>query len=123
MAVKNSSIPLYVLQKRRQKRFYLGLTAFFAIILLLWVGIPILMAIMWSLVNPKEAWSYPDLFPPSYSLEQWVYVFKYTNIGRALKTSYSVAPLAVILSFLLSLPTSYVLGRKNITRKKIFISS
>jgi putative spermidine/putrescine transport system permease protein len=79
------------------------------------------MAIMWSLVNPNDSWSYPNIFPPSFSLEQWRYVFNYTNIGRALRTSYTVAPLAVILSFLLSLPTSYILGRKNVPGKKIFM--
>ncbi|MFA6784196.1 MAG: ABC transporter permease [Sphaerochaeta sp.] len=116
-----ATLPVYLVQKRRKKRFYLMLTAFFVLIQLLWVGIPILMAIMWSLVNPKDAWSYPNIFPPSFSLEQWRYVFNYTNIARALRTSYSVAPLAVLLSFLLSLPTSYVLGRKNIPGKKVFM--
>jgi putative spermidine/putrescine transport system permease protein len=114
-------IPLHLIQKRRQKRFYLGLTAFFVIVQLLWVGIPIFMAVMWSLVNPNDSWSYPNILPPSFSLDQWDYVFKYTNIGRALRTSYTVAPLAVILSFLLSLPTSYILGRKNVPGKKIFM--
>ncbi|MBI9096381.1 MAG: ABC transporter permease [Sphaerochaeta sp.] len=118
---KTMATPLHLIKKRRIKRFYLMITLFFVIIQLLWVGIPIFMAIMWSLVNPDDAWSYPNLIPPSFSLEQWRYVFNYTNIARALKTSYSIAPLAVILSFLLSLPTSYVLGRKNIPGKKVFM--
>jgi len=118
---KTMAMPLHLIKKRRKKRFYLMITLFFVIIQLLWVGIPIFMAIMWSLVNPDDAWSYPNLIPPSFSLEQWRYVFNYTNIARALKTSYSIAPLAVILSFLLSLPTSYVLGRKNIPGKKVFM--
>ncbi|MGB4408602.1 MAG: ABC transporter permease [Sphaerochaeta sp.] len=118
---KTMAMPLYLIKKRRIKRFYLMITLFFVIIQLLWVGIPIFMAIMWSLVNPDDAWSYPNLIPPSFSLEQWRYVFNYTNIARALKTSYSIAPLAVILSFLLSLPTSYVLGRKDIPGKKVFM--
>ncbi len=118
---KTLAMPLHLIKKRRKKRFYLMITLFFVIVQLLWVGIPIFMAIMWSLVNPDDAWSYPNLIPPSFSLEQWRYVFNYTNIARALRTSYSIAPLAVILSFLLSLPTSYVLGRKNIPGKKIFM--
>jgi putative spermidine/putrescine transport system permease protein len=121
MMKQATALPLHLIQKRRKNRFYLGLTAFFVIVQLLWVGIPILMAIMWSLVNPNDSWSYPNIFPPSFSLEQWRYVFNYTNIGRALRTSYTVAPLAVILSFLLSLPTSYILGRKNVPGKKIFM--
>jgi putative spermidine/putrescine transport system permease protein len=79
------------------------------------------MAVMWSLVDPKNPWSYPNVFPPSFSLAQWKYVFDYTNIGRALRTSYSLAPLAVLLSLVLSLPTSYVLGRKKIPGKKLFM--
>jgi len=94
---------------------------FFMIVLILWVGIPILMAVMWSLVDPKKPWSYPNIFPPSFSLAQWKFVFDYTNIGRALRTSYSLAPLAVLLSLVLSLPTSYVLGRKRIPGKKLFM--
>lgn len=114
-------IPLHLIQARRMRHFYLLLMIFFMIVLILWVGIPILMAVMWSLVNPKNPWSYPNIFPPSFSLAQWKFVFDYTNIGRALRTSYSLAPLAVLLSLVLSLPTSYVLGRKRIPGKKLFM--
>jgi len=114
-------IPLHLIQARRIRHFYLLLMIFFMIVLILWVGIPILMAVMWSLVDPKNPWSYPNVFPPSFSLAQWKFVFDYTNIGRALRTSYSLAPLAVLLSLVLSLPTSYVLGRKRIPGKKLFM--
>ena len=114
-------ISLHLIQARRMRHFYLLLMIFFMIVLILWVGIPILMAVMWSLVDPKNPWSYPNVFPPSFSLAQWKFVFDYTNIGRALRTSYSLAPLAVILSLVLSLPTSYVLGRKKIPGKKLFM--
>jgi putative spermidine/putrescine transport system permease protein len=106
---------------RRKQLLYGSLTLFFVITQLIWVGVPILMTVLWSLVDPQHPWSFPDLFPQKLSWAQWAYVFKYTNIVRALKTSYSVAPLAVILSFLLSLPTSYVLGRKEIPGKKFFM--
>ena len=114
-------IPLHLIQAQRIRHFYLLLMIFFMIVLILWVGIPILMAVMWSLVDPKNPWSYPNIFPPSFSLAQWKFVFDYTNIGRALRTSYSLAPLAVLLSLVLSLPTSYVLGRKKIPGKKLFM--
>jgi putative spermidine/putrescine transport system permease protein len=114
-------IHLHLIQARRIRHFYLLLMIFFMIVLILWVGIPILMAVMWSLVDPKNPWSYPNIFPPSFSLAQWKFVFDYTNIGRALRTSYSLAPLAVLLSLVLSLPTSYVLGRKKIPGKKLFM--
>ena len=90
-------IPLHLIQAQRERRFYLLLMIFFMIVLILWVGIPILMTVMWSLVDPKNPWSYPNVFPPSFSLAQWKFVFDYTNIVRALRTSYSLAPLSVLL--------------------------
>ncbi|GAB4370232.1 MAG: ABC transporter permease [Spirochaetales bacterium] len=116
-----SSTPLHVREARRKRLIYGLLTAFFVITQIIWVGVPVLMAVLWSLVDPQHPWSFPQLFPEKLSLAQWAYVFKYTNIERALKTSYSVAPLAVLLSFVLSLPTAYVLGRKNIPGKKVFM--
>jgi putative spermidine/putrescine transport system permease protein len=113
-------VPPHVQQARRRRAFVLGLTGFFILVQVVWVGMPILMAVMWSLVSSKQSWSYPDLFPPVLGLDPWRYVFKYTNIRRALATSYSLAPCAVALSFLLALPTSYVLGRKNFPGKKFF---
>jgi len=96
------------------------LTAFFIIVQVLWIGVPIFMAVLWSLVDPNHPWSYPNILPSVLSWGQWSYVFKYTNIIRALKTSYTLAPCAVLLSFVLSLPTAYVLGRKQIPGKKFF---
>ncbi|MFQ3620126.1 MAG: ABC transporter permease [Spirochaetales bacterium] len=116
-----ATTPLHVREARRKRLLYGILTLFFVITQILWVGVPILMAVLWSLVDPEHPWSYPDIFPQKLSWAQWAYVFRYTNIVRALQTSYSVAPLAVLLSFVLSLPTSYVLGRKRIPGKKIFM--
>lgn len=123
MSILNTpeATPLHVLQAKRKHRFYLLLTAFFVAVQIIWVGVPIFMAVMWSLVDPANPWSFPDVLPPSFSFEPWRFVFQYTNIGRALRTSYTVAPLAVMLSFILSLPTAYVMGRKNIPGKKFFM--
>lgn len=113
-------VPPHLRQARRRKNLVLLLTGFFLLVQVVWVGMPILMAVMWSLVSAKQSWSYPDLFPPALGFDPWRYVFKYTSIKRALITSYSLAPCAVALSFLLALPTSYVLGRKSFPGKKFF---
>lgn len=110
----------YVRQARRKRRFTTLLTAFFILVQVLWVGVPIFMTVLWSLVDPNHPWSFPNILPEKLSWGQWIYVFKYTNILRALKTSYTLAPCAVLLSFLFSLPTAYVLGRKQIPGKKFF---
>jgi len=104
-----------------RKRLYGLLVTFFIVVQLIWIGLPILMTVLWSLVDPGHPWSYPSILPEKLSWGQWQYVFKYTNIVRALKTSYLLAPCAVLLSFVLSLPTSYVLGRKKIPGKKFFM--
>jgi putative spermidine/putrescine transport system permease protein len=104
-----------------KKKLYGLLMVFFVVVQLIWIGLPILMTVLWSLVDPGHPWSYPNVLPEKLSWGQWQYVFKYTNILRALKTSYLIAPFAVIFSFLLSLPTSYVLGRKKIPGKKFFM--
>jgi len=120
-ALKNTpAVPRHVLQARRKRRLAILLTAFFIIVQIIWVGLPIVMTVLWSLVDPNHPWSYPNMFPEKLSWGQWAYVFKYTNIIRALRTSYSIAPLAVVLSFLLSMPTAYVLGRKRLPGKKLF---
>jgi len=113
-------VPAHVRQARRRTAFYLAATGVFILVQIVWIGLPILMAVMWSLVSGKQSWSYPDLFPPVLGWDPWIYVFKYTNIRRALATSYSIAPCAVALSFLLALPTAYVLGRKDFPGKKFF---
>jgi len=110
----------YIRQARRKRRFTTLLTAFFILVQVLWVGVPIFMTVLWSLVDPNHPWSFPNILPEKLSWGQWIYVFKYTNILRALKTSYTLAPCAVLLSFLFSLPTAYVLGRKQIPGKKFF---
>lgn len=121
MGALPQSKPRSLLEMQGRRRLYGLLTTFFIIVQLIWIGTPILMTVLWSLVNPDYPWSFPSLFPEKLSWAQWKYVFKYTNIVRALKTSYAIAPFAVLLSFLLSLPTSYVLGRKNIPGKKFFM--
>lgn len=107
-------------ESRARRRLYGLLTAFFVIVQLIWVGTPIIMTVLWSLVNPDYPWSYPSILPEKLSWAQWRYVFKYTNIVRALKTSYTLAPFSVLLSFILSLPTAYVLGRKRFRGRKFF---
>ncbi len=120
MSAKRLISPWYMRQARRRRNFNIMLTVFFIVIQVLWIGVPIFMAVLWSLVDPNHPWSYPNILPSVLSWGQWIYVFKYTNIIRALQTSYTLAPCAVLLSFLLSLPTAYVLGRKQIPGKKFF---
>jgi putative spermidine/putrescine transport system permease protein len=80
-------------------------------LLTVWTAVPLFMAVMWSLVNPDDPWSPPAVLPPSLSLAQWRYVFEFSEIVRAVITSFVLAPIVTIVSFVLSLPTAYALGR------------
>jgi putative spermidine/putrescine transport system permease protein len=82
------------------------------------IGLPLLMAVLWSLVNPDYPWSYPDIFPSHLSLFHWDYVFRFTDITKAIITSYVIATLATILAFLLSLPPSYAIAQYDFPGKE-----
>lgn len=88
--------------------------AVLGIIFILWIALPLLMAILWSLVDPDHPWSYPQTFPEALSTYHWVHIFKYTAIGEAIFNSFLIAFATTLLSFLLSLPTAYALGRRNL---------
>jgi putative spermidine/putrescine transport system permease protein len=93
----------------------MGFRQFIALIvvalLAAWTAVPLFMAVMWSLVNPDDPWSPPAVLPPSLSLAQWKYVFAYSEIVRAVTTSFILAPIVTLVSFVLALPTAYALGR------------
>ncbi len=97
--------------RRKRPSLALFLSALTVALLLLWTGVPLLMAVLWSLVDPDNPWSHPDFLPPSLSWAQWEHVFEYSSIDRAVVTSFTIAPLATILSFILSMPTAYAMGR------------
>jgi putative spermidine/putrescine transport system permease protein len=89
------------------------------VIVLVVVGVPILMAVAWSLVDPDHPWSYPDVFPPSLSLYQWEYVFRVTGIVPAIATSYVLATAATILAFVIAVPMAYAMGRWSFRGKEL----
>ncbi len=77
----------------------------------LWLVIPFAMAILWSLVDPEHAWSYPDLFPRVLSFRRWSELWATTSLPQTLINSYTLAPSVAIVTILLAAPTAYALGR------------
>ena len=107
---------------RSLRGIYGLLIGFFVLAQLVWIGAPLLMAVLWSLVNPDYPWTYPQVFPRALSLHFWQDVFTHNGIVRAIVTSYTIAPLVVLLSVALALPTSYVLGRRPVRAKKLIMT-
>jgi putative spermidine/putrescine transport system permease protein len=97
----------------RQPRIRLRtfLSILIAVLLLIWILVPLGMGLLWSLVDPEHPWTYPQMFPTSLSVANWRNVFRVTNVLGAVQTSFLIAPLATLLAFFLSLPSAYLLGR------------
>ncbi len=104
----------------RKRIFRVLIPAFLGIIFILWIGLPLLMAVLWSLVDPEYPWSYPQTFPEHLSFHHWIQIFKYTSIGKAIANSFFIAISSTLLSFVLACPTAYALGRRPIRHKEFF---
>lgn len=112
------TMPAYALPRRRLKpSHFIGLLII--ALLLAWTAVPLFMAVMWSLVDPDNPWSPPAVLPPSFSLAQWEYVFRYSEITRAILTSFALAPIVTLVSFLIALPTAFALGRYTFRGKEV----
>lgn len=90
-----------------------------AIVLCVWLVVPLAMALLWSMVDPSMPWSYPDLFPKKLSFERWRIVWETTSLPKALLNSYSLAPVAGICTLLLAAPTAYAFGREDFRGKTV----
>lgn len=89
----------------------------FSVVMIVWLAVPFGMAVLWSLVDPSEPWSYPDLFPQKLSFERWRIVWETTSLPRALINSYTLAPVAGICTLLLAAPTAYAFAREDFPGK------
>jgi putative spermidine/putrescine transport system permease protein len=76
-----------------------------------WLLIPFGMAILWSLVDPSEPWTADRILPPAMSLWRWRDMWENSSLKVAMATSYTLAPLAALLSLTLATPTAYALAR------------
>lgn len=85
----------------------------------IWLVIPFGMAILWSLVDPNHAWSYPNLLPPVLSFGRWMEVWNTTVLPQALLNSYTIAPTAAVCTLILAMPTAYAFGRLEFPGKGI----
>ena len=112
--MKDRSIPL----TRRLLRYLIPFAV--GVIFLAWIGIPTVMAILWSLVDPEYPWSYPAILPEKLSFYHWKHIFEYTQIGSAMLNSYFIALVSMFVAFLLALPTSYALGRRKLRGKELY---
>jgi ABC-type spermidine/putrescine transport system permease subunit II len=87
--------------------------------LALTLGLPLLVAAMWSLVNPKTGWFAPDLAPPSISTGYWQSTLGDPSILEAFALSLLIGVMVTFLSMALALPTAYALARIPFRAKRL----
>ena len=95
----------------RRRGLNLALAGLLAVVLIVWLVVPFGMAVLWSLVDPDKAWSYPDLLPPKLSFRRWVELWQTTSLPAALGNSYTLAPVVAVATLVLATPTAYAFGR------------
>ena len=89
------------------------------VVMLIWLVVPFIMALLWSMVDPSTPWSYPDLFPKKLSFERWRIVWETSSLPQALLNSYSLAPVAGLCTLLVAMPTAYAFGREQFPGKTV----
>ncbi len=73
--------------------------------------LPLAVALLWSLVDPKGGWFAPDILPRGLSLHHWQAVTKDRGLVQSLFTSLFISAVVMALSGLLALPTAYALAK------------
>jgi multiple sugar transport system permease protein/putative spermidine/putrescine transport system permease protein len=72
---------------------------------------PLVVAFLWSMVDPKSGWFAPDILPPSLSLTHWRAALDDRGLVESILTSLFISTVVVTLSALLALPTAYALAK------------
>jgi len=96
------------------RRFFAWL---FVSLLLISVVVPLVVIVLWSLIDPEVGWQFPDLYPRALSLHFWKRLFAIGEVPRAMALSFTIAPVVTALAGLLSLPTTYALARREFRGK------
>jgi ABC-type spermidine/putrescine transport system permease subunit II len=73
--------------------------------------VPLIVAFLWSLVDPKAGWFAPEILPPSLSLHHWKAASNDRGLVASVLTSLLISAAVVALSAVLALPTAYALAK------------
>ena len=72
---------------------------------------PMVVALLWSLVDPKGGWFAPDILPRGLSLNHWQAVAQDPGLIASVITSLSISLTVMLLSAILALPTAFALAK------------
>ncbi|MEI6649056.1 MAG: ABC transporter permease subunit [Actinomycetes bacterium] len=86
------------------------------------MAIFILGPLLWLAVHAFASnWTFPNLYPDSWSLQWWSKVFLDSALGAAIKNSLIISPIVVLISMVICLPAAYAAGRLNYFGRKTFL--
>ncbi len=86
--------------------------------LLIALGLPLIVALLWSFMDPATGWFAPDILPPSYALDHWEWAARNGDIAQALLLSMGIGLAVTALTALLALPTAYALAKLPFAMKR-----
>jgi len=82
------------------------------------LGLPLLVTVLWSLVDPKVGWFSPDVVPSSLALDHWKTALGNPSVLRALGLSILIGAAVTVLTAVLALPTAYALAKLPFRMKR-----
>ncbi|MDG4880671.1 carbohydrate ABC transporter permease [Mesorhizobium sp. WSM4884] len=91
-----------------------------AILLCVWVLLPIYLLIVNALSSPQEVTAFPKRIFPSFDLGSLTFFINFAGVARALWNSVLVATLTMILSIGFGAPAGYALSRFDFPGKGAF---
>jgi multiple sugar transport system permease protein len=91
-----------------------------AILLCVWVLLPIYLLIVNALSSPGEVTAFPKRFFPSFDFGSLSFFIEFAGVARALWNSVLVASLTMILSIGFGAPAGYALSRFDFPGKETF---
>ncbi|MGM7636802.1 ABC transporter permease [Bacillus sp. Hm123] len=68
-------------------------------------------------------WRYPDMFPTSWSLDWWKYVFENDQIVKSILLSFLIATIVTIVSIIICIPAAYAFARLQFPLRRMFLFS
>ncbi len=106
--------PTWFLQVPEFRR---GLGVILVLALSAYLLLPLLTLIVWAFA---DVWRYPSMLPQSYSLRWWSWVFHNGDVGKAVKYSFTTAPVVTVLSAVICLPAAYSFSRLRFPGRRFF---
>ncbi|MEO1016618.1 MAG: ABC transporter permease subunit [Pseudomonadota bacterium] len=73
--------------------------------------LPLLVAFLWSVVDPQTGWFAPDIVPRSLSLHHWEDALGDPSIIRSIVLSLLISTVVTFLTGILALPTAFALAK------------